>query len=210
MFLAPLFKTSGLTAHVLLKQAGTRWTAIRACRRCRLMERRRSPLRCVPFNPQPSTLTVRPSALNRQPSTLKLQPSTFQLFTCNPQPWTLPHPDFRLAADPSRNSVLNPQRSNLSHHPATLDPQPSTPNLQFSTLNLQSCRSPQPHTHYAADPPLAPALTLVSSQSFLMTPSCSSNEEEHMARYRGTSLKRKRTPLGPYRRPMPRVVRGGP
>ena len=26
--------------------------------------------------------------------------------------------------------------------------------------------------------------------------------------YRGTSLVRKRTPLGPYRRPMPRVLRG--
>ena len=27
-------------------------------------------------------------------------------------------------------------------------------------------------------------------------------------RYRGTSLIRKRTPLGPYRRPMPRVLGG--
>jgi len=28
------------------------------------------------------------------------------------------------------------------------------------------------------------------------------------SRYRGTSLTRKRTPLGPYRRPMPRVLGG--
>ena len=28
------------------------------------------------------------------------------------------------------------------------------------------------------------------------------------SKYRGTSLTRKRIPLGPYRRPMPRVLRG--
>ena len=31
---------------------------------------------------------------------------------------------------------------------------------------------------------------------------------KHSQAYRGTSLTRKRTPLGPYRRPMPRVLGG--
>ena len=36
------------------------------------------------------------------------------------------------------------------------------------------------------------------------------SDEVRVRRYRGTSLIRKRTPLGPYRRPMPRGTWGGP
>ena len=49
------------------------------------------------------------------------------------------------------------------------------------------------------DPFRGVALVLAGMRACVPTSSC----------YRGTSLTRKRTPLGPYRRPMPRVL-GGP
>ena len=55
---------------------------------------------------------------------------------------------------------------------------------------------------YERGTPASPVSTSLESQAALLS------RPVHSVVYRGTSLTRKRTPLAPYRRPMPRVLGG--
>ena len=130
------------------------------------------------LNPQPSTLNPQPSTLNTQHSPLNPQPSPL-----TPQPSTLT----------PRPSTLNPQPSPLNPQPSTLNPQPSpsTLNPQPSTLN------PQPST-----------LTLGGAGGRARRRGPARCHLFLWARYPLVHRVYNAPPLGPYRRPMPRVKGG--
>ena len=64
------------------------------------------------------------------------------------------------------------------------------------------------HMHTFTTIPASPLYTSLNPLSNHQHTACRASLPSLLLRHRGTSLKRKRTPLGPYRRPMPRVLGG--